>query len=259
LLLSGYPVTGVHYAWQMHAWESQLFYHAWMERSDYQKDDIRLAGFAEIVHLSRGRVGILYVNDHSRPFADASRDAVSGGPGWSLQADWETSAYWHVQAELAHARGVGAALGVDVPLLDFLPWQLRVRYQDEGFAPLLGWYTREAAKQAYFYSRFPFHFYSEQLILAPEWGLKHTPERNYWLPGLKLQATLWDRLWLHFRMAVEQPMDEWGAYGHYEYTEAKCMFMIDTALYVDVRWSKTFNGFLDWKETKSQAGVEFKW
>jgi len=259
LLLSNYPVLGVNYSLYWSRFESKLFYHAVFERSDFQKADINYFGFSETLHLSRGQIGFLYVYDDSESFSDASRDAITTGAGVSLQADWEAENDWYLQGEIVYAEALAVFMGTDLSLLSFMPLQVRLQYMDEGFNPLFGLFSREGLRQTRFTIRFPLNFFSEQLIITPEWGVKHMQVENFWLPGFKIETILSDTLWLHFRLLAEQPFSSWGAYRHFEYTELKIVWLITEYLCLDIRWTKTFNGFLDWKETKSQSAVELKW
>ncbi|MCK5241493.1 hypothetical protein KAR34_03480 [bacterium] len=259
LLLANYPALGITYNNQRSGLETSAFYYAAFEPSVFQKADIRYGGISGILNFTRGRLGLLFSYDDSPVFADAARSELGSGLALSVQGNWEWSNEWYAQAEVVYAGAWALFGGLDIPLWSFLPLQARVRFMAEGYNPLLGQYSREGDKQTLFSLRFPMNFLSEQFIIRPSWGLKHTPDGNYWVPGIKIESTISNTLWLQGQLYAEQPQDEWGAFKHYEYTELNLIWMITEGLFLDVRWTKTFNGFLEWKETQSLAGLEFQW
>jgi hypothetical protein len=259
LLVSEYPALGITYLNNSFGFETRAFYLAVLEHSEFQKANIQYGGISGTFQFSRGQLGFLYTYDASKEFADASRSALNAGSALSMQGNWEWNNDWYAEYEVVYAKALALFAGLDLPLLPFLPLQARVRFTDENYNPVLSGSAREGNKQTTFALRFPIHFFSEQFILRPSWGVKHTPDQNYWVPGVQLDCTLMESLWIQGRMFAEQPQDQWGALEHYEYTELNLIWMINAQLYLDVHWAKTFNGFLEWKETQSLAGLEFRW
>ncbi|MBN1595054.1 hypothetical protein JW933_03920 [candidate division FCPU426 bacterium] len=260
LMLGNYPVSGAALAGWWNNVEVNVFYHALLERSGFQREAVHYGGFSGTWNLLQGKLGLLYTYDNSPDFTDAGRRPAARGSGMSLQGEWEWDNYWHIQGEAAWLAGAAAFFGgLDVPILDYFSFQARLRYLDEGFLPLLSPYAREGKKQTHFYARLPWFFFSEQLVITPQWGLKHTPDENYWLPGLQVRGLLWDTIWWEGGIYAEQPAQRWGDYRHYEYTEVKLAWMVTEQWYLDLSWAKTFNGFLDWKEIRTESSVEYKW
>lgn len=260
LLIADSPVAGVAYVNRFFHWEHEVFYFGLMEPSAFQKKAVYFSGYSETIHMAGGKLCALLVYDASTPFADASRAMSDPGFYSSLSGDWEFENKWFLQGEAAYGNQAGSVLaGLDMPLFPFLSWQTRIRYQDEGFAPLLGMYSRDSGKQTSFLLRFPWDFYSEQFIIAPQFGVKHTPEQDYWMPGIKLESSLCDVIWISALLAAEQPQGDWGAYGHYEYSRIKVVWMMTESFVLDYTWSKTFDGFFDWKEIQNQVGVVWRW
>lgn len=260
LLIGTESVLGVRYTHRRFHWESDIFYYGLLESSGFQKDVINVFGYRETVRLANGELGAMLLIDESSEVTDTSRVASESGVYTSISGDWEFESDWFLQAEGAYGnQGFAAFVGCDIPILPFLSWQTRMRYQNEGFAPLLGMYARDVGKQSVFSIRIPLDFFSEQLLITPRFGFKHTPQRDYWVPGLSIENLFFQVFWIRGLLMAEQPCDAWGDKQHYEYAQLQMIWMLTETVFIDFTWLKTFDGFLDWKEIQNKAGVEWRW
>lgn len=259
LLVSTYPAGGARYANFYGNFETRIFNHAVIEYSDFQKVDARYFGISETYRLHKGKAGLMYVYDNTNPFYDASRAEISRGNEVSMVANWTLPSNWLLQGEFAYAEAPAAFAGLDIPISDHVTFQAKTRFMGNLYNPLLSRYARGEEKQIYYIVALPLQFFSEQLSLTPEWGVKQKEDENYWLPGIKIEGELFDSLWLVFRIKAEQPFSDWGEYEHYEYTEAGMGWMINKYVYMHLKYSKTFNGFVDWKEIRTLATIEGRW
>ncbi|MBW1898289.1 MAG: hypothetical protein JRI61_04430 [Deltaproteobacteria bacterium] len=259
LLISKYPAGGARYANYCGKFETRIFNHSVIEYSDFQKIDARYFGISETYRFHRGKTGFMYVYDNTNPFYDASRAEISQGNEVSLYANWTAPSNWFLQGEFAYAEAPAAFAGLDIPISKHVTFQAKTRFMGSLYNPLLSRFARGEEKQIYYIAALPLQFFSEQLSITPEWGVKQQENENYWLPGIKIEGELFDSLWLAFRIKAEQPFSEWGEYRHYEYTEAGMGWMINKYLYMNLKYSKTFNGFVDWKEIRTLATIEGRW
>jgi len=259
LLISKYPVGGARYAFYHKEFQTRIFNHSVIEYSDFRKVDSRYFGISETFRFHRGKAGLLYAYDSTNPFYDASRAEISRGNEISLYADWTTPHNFFLQGEFAYAEAPAAFAGLDIPVSRQITFQTKIRLMGSLYNPLLSRFARGEERQIDYIVALPLQFFSEQLSITPEWGIKQKEDENYWLPGIKLEGELSGSLWLAFRIRAEQPFSGWGDYGHYEYAETGIGWTINPYLYAHLQYSKTFNGFMDWKEIRTLAAIEGRW
>lgn len=259
LAFHNFTMTGIDYQYRWQTLTSHLYFFNEFERTEFNREQLLVGGFTQRYEVANWLFGLMGLYDASPEFEDSSRGKLSKGTTMSANVNWRGQGRWTVFSELAYNQHVAWLLGIDYLVLNNLELETRIRLLGEGYNPIFSRYAREGDQQSQISWRIPITWFQDQLLCRPQWGIKRTRTQDFWVPAIKIDVRLFQRLLITGEIVAEQPMDQWGAKDHYEYTAVKVVGIIGPQLSLNGEWRKTYNGFLNWKEIQSQINMEWQW
>ncbi len=234
----------------------------------FRYDEVSLAGFRQTVQIPEGQLGV-GVLDTSRVKSAIFPKAYSSR-GTFTTVNLQSYPYdrMRVYAEAVYARLLddrvkdtrAGLLGCDYALAPGIQVSVRGWYLGDAYNPPTGFYNIYGNEEGNAGFKIPMSWWQGFVRFTPGWGWKQRASENFWVPEGGVEW-YWRSLGTTLKIfeRAEQPVGQWGAEGHWEYTGASLSWESPWAWALTGRWEKIYNGFLHSKLQQWSAEIVLRY